>query len=251
MSDDTVEIVQEEPASWLATFADLATLLFTFYCLIYGSCTYRPGKWETKKSPALEKMLTVLAGGTKPSLVAKAGDGGLSGYNAIIPLLTNPFEMSPEQRAAVEDNLGDMIHLAEERSSLDQMSIESTEEGLRFRFADPIMFGSGMAEPTPGVYPFLRSIAAIIRSKPCDVTVEGHTDNVPSRGSRWPSNWELSATRAAAIVRFLESQGLGRSSISAVACGEFYPRYPNDGELNRRLNRRVEILINFRNPFQT
>ncbi len=251
MSDDNVEIIQEEPASWLATFADLATLLFTFYCLIYGSCTYRPGKWETKKSPALEKMLTVLAGGTKTSLVSGSGDGGLSGYNAIIPLLTNPFRMSPEERAEVEENLEDMIHLAEENQSLDQLNIETTEEGIRFRFADPIMFGSGMAEPTPAVYPLLRSIAAIIRSKPCEVTVEGHTDDIPSRSPRWPSNWELSATRAASIVRFLEKQGLGRANISAVACGQFYPRFDNDGELNRRRNRRVEIMVKFNDPYQT
>ncbi len=241
-----VEIIQEESASWLATFADLATLLFTFYCLIYGSCTYQPGKWEPTKNPALKKMLSVLAGGTKMSLYRSAGDGSLPAYNAVVPLFTNPFSMTPEQRAEVESRINDVIDLAQERHDIDQLSVEATEEGVLFRFSDPIMFGLGMAEPTPASYPFLRAIAAVGRARPCDIRVEGHTDNIPVAGGRWPSNWELSGARAAAIVRFLESQGIGSSSIRAVACGEYAPRAPNRTERERRLNRRVDILLNFR-----
>ena len=76
------------------------------------------------------------------------------------------------------------------------------------------------------------------------IRVEGHSDNVPINTPQFPSNWELSAIRATNVVRFLvEASGLDPSRVSALGCGEFRPRFPNNSPENRMRNRRTDIVI--------
>ena len=73
--------------------------------------------------------------------------------------------------------------------------------------------------------------------------VEGHTDNVPIATARFPSNWELSSGRALAVVQILVQSGVRPENVSGAAYGEFQPVAPNDTRENRRLNRRIEIVM--------
>ncbi len=242
MAKEKREVIQEENASWLATFGDLATLLFTFYCLIYASCTYRPGDWETAKSAALEKMLSVLAGGSKMSLVEGQGDGPMTGQNGVIPLFASGSEMAEEERSRMSDRIEEASALMPEKGGIE---LEGTESGIVFRIGDAIVFPSGSVTPAPRTMPFLAAVAALIRVRPAEVTVVGHTCDLPTYSLRYPSNWELSGFRAAAVARELIREGLGDSSLKIRAAGEHYSRVPNLDEESRRLNRRVEIRVDF------
>ena len=73
--------------------------------------------------------------------------------------------------------------------------------------------------------------------------IEGHTDDLPIHTERFPSNWELSTTRATNVLKFLISQGLAGEKLSAVGYGEFRPIVVNDSEENRKKNRRVDIVL--------
>ena len=73
--------------------------------------------------------------------------------------------------------------------------------------------------------------------------IEGHTDNVPIKSARYPSNWELSTARALAVVHLLSEMGVTPENISAAGFGEFRPRADNETEEGRRLNRRIEIVM--------
>jgi len=73
--------------------------------------------------------------------------------------------------------------------------------------------------------------------------IEGHTDNVPIKSARYPSNWELSTARALAVVHLLTEMGVTPENISAAGFGEFRPRADNETEEGRRLNRRIEIVM--------
>ena len=73
--------------------------------------------------------------------------------------------------------------------------------------------------------------------------VEGHTDNIPIRSSTFPSNWELSAARAASVVRYLAIEGVSPSRMGAMGYGEFQPVVRNDTPQGRRKNRRVVLLV--------
>ncbi|MFH0981040.1 MAG: OmpA family protein [Planctomycetota bacterium] len=76
-----------------------------------------------------------------------------------------------------------------------------------------------------------------------DVLVFGHTDDVPIKVSGWEDNWELSAQRALAVVRYFSKHGINAKRVVACGCGEHRPRVPNDSERNRDKNRRVEIFV--------
>ena len=74
-----------------------------------------------------------------------------------------------------------------------------------------------------------------------DILVFGHTDNRPIKKSGWADNWQLSAERSLAVVRFLRERGVQPSRLVAAGCGEHRSRVPNNSEPNRSANRRVEI----------
>ncbi|HDH99826.1 MAG TPA: chemotaxis protein MotB, partial [Firmicutes bacterium] len=90
---------------------------------------------------------------------------------------------------------------------------------------------------------FLREIAFMLADLPCEVIVEGHTDDLPIHTDKFPSNWELSAVRAVNVVKVLMEYGIPPSRLAAVGYGEFRPLKPNDSERHRAMNRRAEILI--------
>ena len=73
--------------------------------------------------------------------------------------------------------------------------------------------------------------------------IEGHSDNVPIKSSRFPSNWELSTARALSVVHLLTEMGVTPENISAAGFGEFRPRADNETEEGRKLNRRIEIVM--------
>jgi len=248
---------QEEPASWLATFGDMATLLLTFYVMIYASCTYKPGQWETAQS-ALERMLAVLPGQSGASLVSTAGHGLLPGQNSVVPLFGAGGRFSREEWAQIEKSLHSALTpgggktaegMSEETldgESADAMvEIEPTEGGVVFRLSEPIAFRKSQADLNSTIRPFLRTVSDVVRERECEILVEGHTCDLPIHTARFASNWELSGARAAEVVRFLVGQGILENTVSAVACGEFYPRVPNVDEDSRRRNRRVDIQITF------
>ena len=76
-----------------------------------------------------------------------------------------------------------------------------------------------------------------------DIVIEGHTDNVPMRGGRYPSNWELSVARAVSVIEFMVRLGVENRRLVAGGYGEYHPAYPNDTPENQARNRRNEITI--------
>ncbi len=238
---------QEEPASWLATFADLATLLFTFYCLIYASCTYRPGQWETANS-ALERAFSVLRGNSSSSLVDAVGDGALPASSAIVATLQTGVGLSSSARRQIDEKAATLEEMAEQHQIGDQVQVETSQTGFIVRMTNPVAFQLGSANLTPESVEFLDIVAEMIRIGPAEVSVEGHTCNLPASGGPYASNWELSGARAARVVRYLQEQGLENARLAAKSFGEYEPLVPNRDEEARRINRRVEIRVSFVQP---
>ena len=73
--------------------------------------------------------------------------------------------------------------------------------------------------------------------------IEGHSDNVPIKSARFPSNWELSTARALSVVHLLTEMGVTPENVSAAGFGEFRPRADNETEEGKQLNRRIEIVM--------
>ena len=74
------------------------------------------------------------------------------------------------------------------------------------------------------------------------VKIEGHTDNIDIRTTQYPSNWELSAARAAEVARKLVRAGFAPAKLSIEAFAQYRPKVPNDSRQGRATNRRIEIV---------
>jgi chemotaxis protein MotB len=115
--------------------------------------------------------------------------------------------------------------------------------GDRFVFQSEVLFPSGSAELQPSGEKQLASVAQrlleisskIPKDIPWVLQVDGHTDNKPINTRIFPSNWELSAARAIAVVKFLSSQGIPNDHLVAAGYGEFQPLSLMDTARNRRI----------------
>ena len=124
------------------------------------------------------------------------------------------------------------------------IQVTRNDEGTRLAFEDQVLFDFGKDVINPEGFPFLDKIARALADVPYPLRVEGHTDNVPIRTKRFPSNWELSIARAVNVVKyFAQVSKLDPRRLSAVGYGESRPVAQNDTPSNRAKNRRVEILL--------
>lgn len=134
--------------------------------------------------------------------------------------------------------------LAEHHSRAQDVAVAFSSKGLVMRLSDHALFDVGMADITPKALPLLKKVCAIIADGPYEVRVEGHTDDVPIKTPRYPSNWELSTARAVTVLRyFIETCGISSRRLSAEGFAEYHPVVPNTSAENRAQNRRVEIIF--------
>lgn len=125
-----------------------------------------------------------------------------------------------------------------------RIQISELQGKMTVRLAEKVLFPSGSATLNRDGKGTLGKVAEAFKDlKDRIVRVEGHTDDVPIRSAAFPSNWELSAARAIAVVRFLQSAGVDPSRLAAAGYGEFQPIAPNDTGEGRAQNRRIEISL--------
>jgi len=129
-----------------------------------------------------------------------------------------------------------------------EVTIKESQESLSLNFVDRILFEFGKADLTPEGEKILKKVGEALKNiKGKKIRVTGHTDNVPIHPDyvhQFPSNWELSAARAASVVRyFQEKPGLDPKDLEAVGRSFYHPEASNNTKEGRARNRRVEILI--------
>ncbi|WP_242393013.1 OmpA/MotB family protein [Anaeromyxobacter oryzisoli] len=146
-----------------------------------------------------------------------------------------------ERKSAEYDQLANAL-----RAEIDAGRVELTELRGRttVKMKDKILFASGSATIGKDGREALRRVGEALRSlNGKSIRVDGHTDNVPTSGSTFASNWELSSARALAVVRFLQEQGVDPTRLSAAGFGEFQPIASNETAEGRSQNRRIEITL--------
>lgn len=143
-----------------------------------------------------------------------------------------------EARESLEDSLRKEIDDA-------MVTLEMKEKGLVITVLAEVLFDSGKAKLRAGSDSVLKQVSDILTGKLVDykVGIEGHTDNVPIKYSKWSSNWELSAHRALSVLEFMIAEGADPKRLSVIGFGEFQPVVANTSKKNHQLNRRVEIVV--------
>jgi chemotaxis protein MotB len=148
------------------------------------------------------------------------------------------------------DDLAQAKKLLEERLGQEitdkQVKLQMMEKGLVITVVGDLVFDSGKAKIRQEAYPLLDKVATVLKDNMAGFTIgiEGYTDNVPIRHSGWKSNWELSTARSLSVLHFLVNEkGISPERLSAIGFGEYRPVASNDTREGRKLNRRVEIVI--------
>ncbi|MCF6210596.1 MAG: OmpA family protein [Gammaproteobacteria bacterium] len=125
-----------------------------------------------------------------------------------------------------------------------QLTVSIEQGRIVINLPNNVLFNSGSANLNPAGKEALGQIATVL-SQFSDrrFQIEGHTDNRPIKSARFPSNWELSTSRALTVVHLLTDMGVIPENISAAGFGEFRPRAENETDEGRQLNRRIEIIM--------
>ncbi len=144
----------------------------------------------------------------------------------------------------IRESFPDIYDLSRETIS-DIASIELIEdEAVRITLTNDLLFETGKADLKAGAMKLLNGVASVIKQTSYMVNVIGHTDDVPIRTDKFPTNWELSAVRACIVVRYLtENQGVRGERFFVSGYSYYQPLKPNTSREERAENRRVEIII--------
>lgn len=125
-----------------------------------------------------------------------------------------------------------------------RVEVSELKGRLTVKMKDKILFASGSATLGTEGRVALRKVAEALRGiQGRVIRIEGHTDDVPTGGGAFPTNWELSTARALAVVRFLQEHGVDPSRLAGAGYGQYQPIAPNDTPEGRSLNRRIEIVL--------
>ena len=201
---------------WMATYGDMVTLLLCFFVM--------------------------MASVSKPDIAL---------FEQIQASMNDALGNKDNQRP-IELMMADLDDDIKSVDISDQLSLGSDTQGVVLEMEGDTFFNQGSADLSPIAIAFLKRVAAPLQSdryKNFKFSIEGHTSDEKLTSSQFASNWELSAARAAAVVRFLESRGIPRVRMQAVGLYDVAPKYPNMNPYgepipeNRRRNRRVVIHI--------
>lgn len=238
--------------AWIVTFADLATLLLTFFILLLSFA-----EMDVEKYRAMANSMTVALGGS-PILT------DMPGGRPVSVIATEPApaaaEMQPDlidERAegqaptkisgGIIDLASALIQELETEVASGDLSVNYDTEQVIIRFAEDAAFRSGEAQIKPEMVPIIERVVEVLSFCSGDVMVAGYTDDRPISSGRYRSNWDLSAARAVSVVHELVlNRDVPAERVVAAGRAETNPLVANDTAENRARNRRVEIAI--RNP---
>ena len=227
---------------WLVSWADLLTLLFAFFVVMFASSNTdkkKAAQMAAAMQTAFQPKGVFEAHSATPPLAPGAGTLQTEALPLIVPAeISGTGSGAPEteaQRRAIEEALAPALqqHL---------VTLRNTDEGLVVSLDSAGFFDSGSADVRDSVEPILTKLAASLPHT--SIRVEGHTDNRPIHTAQFRSNWELSTARAAAIAAILmRSSLISPADFVLAGYGEFHPIAGNNTEAGRAANRRVDIVL--------
>jgi chemotaxis protein MotB len=234
---------QEEPDNherWLVSYADFMTLLFAFFVVMYAISSLNEGKYRVLSNALNGAFGTVmLPGGEIPDL-KKHQNAVIETLPIIKPKNTEPLKKEREKMTNVAR---DIMSVLEPLVREGKVRVTQTSRGISIEINASLLFGQGEAKLNADSLEALRAIAEVLKVDTHAIQVEGFTDNIPIKNSAFPSNWELSATRASTVARLFMENGVDENRITAVGQGPKFPVGSNDTLEGRARNRRVTITI--------
>ena len=257
--------------AWAIPYGDLVTLLLAFFVVMYAISSINEGKFRVL-SDSLQAAFRGAPRTLEPVQVGEKSRG--SGADIAVSIVQhapidgrphqlvdaieiadqianaqrkNPDRLDAQGKVIVPPALGRVADEIEKALAplidADMIAVRRHSTWVEVEIRTDILFASGVAKISNDALPALTVLAETLAKYPNPVRVEGHTDNRPINTSTFPSNWELSAARAASVVHLFARGGVDPARLAVIGLGEFRPSQSNDTIEGRNANRRVLIVI--------
>lgn len=231
----------------MATFADLCTLLLTFFVLLLTFANMDVQKFKemlgsVKQAFGVQFEERGEFQAVKPKLQPK----NLEKRDKRTTFTAPPPSAQPMRpgEAAEARRMAAQINAAVAAAGMKrEVAVTAGSRGVRMRIKGKMLFDPGQAQVKKSAAKLLEAVARVLKKYRFYLTVEGHTDSRPISTPRYPSNWELSAARASAVLRSLVGMGVPEVRVSAVGYASNHPLADNSTPEGREKNRRVEFVL--------
>jgi chemotaxis protein MotB len=248
----------ENEERWLVSFADMMTLLFCLFMVLFAISSVNTSKFEALQK-ALENAFSgkILSGG---EAVMESGNDKKPEDPSAVPPLPSLTPLQALAETSIAKTKSDAAKREEQDFKALKRRIDAlvSKEGLTGKVSttirkrglvvelltDNVFFDSGQAvlkPPATNLLDKLGDVLSVEETHP--VVVEGHTDAQPIATSQYPSNWELSGARASAVIRTFVGDGVKRGRISGALYGAEQPTASNATPEGRSRNRRVDVIL--------
>ena len=227
--------------SWIVTFADMMTLILVFFILLYTLADFEDNAYKEM----IESVQVFDGDGNQISIIDFATRSG----------------RNPEPLEVVEDMLGmnpasvpvenlkpalvaDMESMIDNSDMADSVDLAYNGDQINLQIDGRYLFASGSAELKDRARFVFAYLAQMFRDHAdYRIAIRGHTDDLNIDTPQFPSNWELSAVRATAVLRYFIDQGIDPLRMTATGYADFMPLVENNSAQNRARNRRVEFVL--------
>lgn len=230
ISEIISEAEESEAKQWLITYADMITLLLTFFVMLLAISSLDTERFEEVMNSIQFTMGASQAMGGKP--------GRLDPQDVM-----RQSQATPSGRQH-EPLLKDLKENMKDKEIKDSLAIRVQGNKIILRTQKDVLFHPGSAILGPGSHKMLDLIAKIVKDHPgYRLDIQGHTDPKPIKTAKIADNWELSALRATAVLRYLIKKRVSPRRLTATGYADTDPLAPNTSPENMAKNRRVEFVL--------
>lgn len=237
----------ENHERWLVSYADFITLLFAFFVVMYGISSINEGKYRVMS----DSIVSAFRSAPGPTSGALAMVSPSDPAPMAIPIRRNPARVRTDETQLMKKE-----HLRNLAKDLNQAlaplmaagKVRVTEGalGITVDISASVLFSPGEARLDLGAVRALGTVGRVLAATDFPIVVEGHTDNIRISTPQFPSNWELSAARAASVVRLFIDTAVDPRRLTATGYADQRPVADNATPEGRQSNRRVAITIESR-----
>lgn len=217
--------------AWMTTFADMMSLLLTFFVLLLSFATMDIVKFRDAMGSINEAL------------------GFMQSQSAIFKHSPNAAPVEKQASSTVPQTKSSLLvnelnEFIVQNELQEDAEVEASDRGVILRVRGRMLFQPHMAELKHESQTVFEKISELMKDFSGNLSIEGHTDNIPASGGKFSSKWEISAARAYASLTFLrEKEAVDLKRMHIAGLGDIHPLAPNDTPEGRAKNSRIEFIF--------
>jgi chemotaxis protein MotB len=220
------------------SYADFITLLMVLFVVLYSMSQVNVEKYKILAT-SMRSAFTL--GGASQVVDSQINQsGGTMEDGSSKPIVVPGIPEGPTQS---EEVAGQLTAMLSSQNLGNQVSVQTNIDGVLISLSERLIFENDQAELPAESLDVLNTIVEMLRPINNKVRLVGHTNTTPSTNPMYPTNWELSLARATSVARYLINSGIAPERLIISGQGEYAPVFPNDTELHKEMNARVELVI--------